>query len=163
VVNGFEPRIIAFACNWCTYVASDTAGTSRMTYPPNVRIIRMMCSGMVDATYVLRAFEKGADGVLVAGCHPGDCHYISGNLKAEKNVQRLKILLRRLGVEEKRLRLEWISAGESGKFAKTITEMVGQVKELGPSPLRHASEDVRQPALKENVTPLIKKNEKTVV
>lgn len=136
-MDDFEPLIIAFACNWCSYAASDVAGTSRSYYPANVRIIRVMCSGMVDPTYILKAFEAGADGVLVAGCRPGDCHYISGNLKAEKMVGRMKTLLRRLGLEDERLRLQWISTGEGGLFAKTIEEMVSQLKEIGPSPLKN--------------------------
>lgn len=136
-MDDFEPLIIAFACNWCSYAASDVAGTSRSYYPANVRIIRVMCSGMVDPTYILKAFEAGADGVLVAGCRPGDCHYISGNLKAEKMIGRMKTLLRRLGLEDERLRLQWISTGEGGLFAKTIEEMVTQLKEIGPSPLKN--------------------------
>ncbi|MDD5093484.1 MAG: hydrogenase iron-sulfur subunit [Dehalococcoidia bacterium] len=136
VKEGFEPRIIVFACNWCSYSASDVAGTSRMRYPANVRVIRVMCSGMVDFTYVLKALEDGADGVLVAGCHIGDCHYTSGNVRAEKMIARLKTLLHRLGLEDDRLRLEWIGAGEGQKFAKTMEEMVNRIKELGPSPLR---------------------------
>jgi len=135
-MDDFEPRIVAFACNWCSYAASDAAGTSRICYPPNVRIIRVMCSGMVDPTYILRALERGVDGVLVAGCRIGDCHYISGNNKAEKMVQRLKTLLHRLGLEDERLRLQWISTGEGGLFARTIEEMVSQLKEKGPSPLK---------------------------
>ena len=137
-MNDFEPLIIAFACNWCSYAASDLAGTSRNYYPANVRIIRVMCSGMVDPIYILKALEGGADGVLVAGCHPGDCHYISGNLKAEKMVGRLKTLLNRLGLEGERLRLRWISTGEGALFARTIEEMVNQLKEIGPSPLKEA-------------------------
>jgi len=136
VNNGFEPQIVAFTCNWCSYAAADLAGTSRIPYPPNVRIIRVMCSGMVDPIYVLRAFEAGFDGVLVAGCHIGDCHYISGNVKAEDRIAKLRRLLHTLGVEDERLRLEWISAAEGGGFAETIKELVGQLKELGPSPFR---------------------------
>jgi F420-non-reducing hydrogenase iron-sulfur subunit len=132
----FEPLIIAFACNWCSYAASDVAGTSRSYYPANVRIIRVMCSGMVNPAYIIRAFEGGADGVLIAGCHPGDCHYISGNTKAEKMVGRMKTLLNRLGLENERLRLQWISSGEGGLFARTVEEMVSRLKELGPSPLK---------------------------
>jgi coenzyme F420-reducing hydrogenase delta subunit len=135
-MNGFEPLIIAFACNWCSYAASDVAGTSRLYYPPNVRVIRVMCSGMVDPIHVLRALEGGADGVLVAGCRIGDCHYISGNIKAEKIIGRLRSLLHRLGLEDERLRLQWISTGEAGLFAKTIQEMFSQLKEIGPSPLK---------------------------
>ena len=135
-MNGFEPQIVAFTCNWCSYAAADLAGTSRIHYPPNVRVIRVMCSGMVDPIYVLRAFESGFDGVLVAGCHMGDCHYISGNMKAEDRIAKLKRLLHTLGLEDERLRLEWISASEGGGFAETIKELVGQLKELGPSPFR---------------------------
>jgi F420-non-reducing hydrogenase iron-sulfur subunit len=138
-MSDFEPQIIAFACNWCSYAASDVAGTSRACYPANVRIVRVMCSGMIEPTYILEAFEAGADGVLIAGCHPGDCHYISGNLKAEKMVGRMKTLLRRLGLDERRMRLQWISAGEGKLFAQTATEMVGELKELGPSPLKKPS------------------------
>jgi F420-non-reducing hydrogenase iron-sulfur subunit len=134
--NGFEPKIVAFTCNWCSYAAADLAGTSRIHYPPNVRTIRVMCSGMVDPIYVLRALETGFDGVLVAGCHIGDCHYISGNVKAQERVERVRRLLHTLGVEDERLRLEWISAAEGGIFAQTIEAYVGRLKELGPSPFR---------------------------
>ena len=132
----FEPQIIAFTCNWCSYAAADLAGTSRISYPPNVRLVRVMCSGMVDPIFVFRAFEAGFDGVLVAGCHIGDCHYISGNMKAEQRIGILKRLLHTLGLEDERLRLEWISTAEGGKFAETIKELVGQLKKLGPSPFR---------------------------
>jgi F420-non-reducing hydrogenase iron-sulfur subunit len=135
-MNGFEPKIAAFTCNWCSYAAADLAGTSRIQYPPNVRIIRVMCSGMVDPTYVLRAFESGFDGVLIAGCHIGDCHYISGNVKAQDRIATLRRLLHTLGLEDERLRLEWISAAEGSGFAETIKEYVGQLKQLGPSPCR---------------------------
>ena len=135
-MNGFEPQIVAFTCNWCSYAAADLAGTSRMHYPSNVRIIRVMCSGMVDPIYVLRAFEAGFDGVLVAGCHIGDCHYISGNVKAQDRIATVRRLLHTLGLEDERLRLEWISASEGVGFAETVTEYVGQLKELGPSPFR---------------------------
>jgi F420-non-reducing hydrogenase iron-sulfur subunit len=128
----FEPRIIAFCCNWCSYAGADLAGVSRLQYPPNVRIIRVLCSGRIEPNFVLRALELGADGVLVAGCHPGDCHYISGNLKAEKRFGMLTKLLELLGIDTRRARLEWISASEGPKFANTITEFVEQVKELGP-------------------------------
>ncbi|MFC1957139.1 hydrogenase iron-sulfur subunit [Chloroflexota bacterium] len=136
MLDDFEPLIIAFACNWCSYAASDVAGTSRSYYPPNVRIVRVMCSGMVDPIYILKALEGGADGVLIAGCRPGDCHYISGNIKAESMVGRLKVLLRRLGLEDERLKLQWISTGEGRLFAKTIEAMVSNLKEKGPSPLK---------------------------
>jgi len=132
----FEPQIVAFTCNWCSYAAADLAGTSRLSYPPNVRVIRVMCSGMVDPIYILRAFEMGVDGVLVAGCHIGDCHYISGNIKAEERIKRLKRLIHTLGLEDERLRLEWCSSAEGAKFAATIKEIVDQLKKVGPSPLR---------------------------
>ena len=135
-MNGFEPKIAAFTCNWCSYAAADLAGTSRIHYPPNVRMIRVMCSGMVDPVYVLRAFESGFDGVLIAGCHIGDCHYISGNVNAQDRIAKLRRLLHTLGVEDERLRLEWISAAEGGVFAETIKKLVGQLRELGPSPFR---------------------------
>lgn len=131
--GAFEPRVIAFCCNWCSYAGADLAGVSRLQYPPNVRIIRVLCSGRIEPDFVLRTLELGADGVLVAGCHPGDCHYISGNLKAEKRFKMLEKLLVLLGIDTRRARLEWISASEGPKFANTITEFVEQIKELGPS------------------------------
>lgn len=134
--NGFEPKIVAFTCNWCSYAAADLAGTSRIHYPPNVRTVRVMCSGMVDPIFVLRALETGFDGVLIAGCHFGDCHYVSGNVKAQERVETIRRLLYTLGLEDERLRLEWISAAEGGLFAETIEKFVGQLKELGPSPFR---------------------------
>ena len=136
----FEPRIVAFCCNWCAYAGADLAGISRFQYPPTVRIIRVVCSGMVDMSYILKAFEAGADGVLVAGCHPGDCHYLTGNLKAEKEVERTKKLLDVIGVGAERLRLEWISASEGVRFAELIREFTETIKRLGPSPLRRGKE-----------------------
>ncbi len=132
----FEPLIIAFACNWCTYAAADLAGTSRIHYPHNVRIIRVMCSGMVNAGYALRAFEGGADGVLIAGCHHTDCHYISGPSKCDTTFGRLKRMVTTLGLEDERLRRELISTSEGIIFAGVIEDMVKQLKELGPSPLK---------------------------
>jgi len=132
----FEPRIIAFACNWCTYAAADIAGTSRIHYPANVRIVRVMCSGMVDPIYVLKAFEMGADGVLVAGCHEMDCHYLNGPLKCDAMFEKLKRMVNTLGLEGERLRREMISTSESPIFAQVIKEMVEQLKKLGPSLLR---------------------------
>jgi len=132
----FEPRIIAFACNWCTYAAADIAGTSRIHYPANVRIVRVMCSGMVDPIYVLKAFEMGADGVLVAGCHEMDCHYLNGPLKCDAMFEKLKRVVNMLGLEDERLRREMISTSESPIFAQVIEEMVEQIKKLGPSHLR---------------------------
>ncbi len=128
----FEPRIVAFFCNWCTYTAADLAGISRLKYAANVRVIRVMCSGRVDPQFVLDAFAEGADGVLIGGCHPGDCHYQEGNYKALRRVHLLKRLLRDLGIEDARFRLEWISASEGDKVRTVINEMVRQVRDLGP-------------------------------
>ncbi|MEK7409719.1 MAG: hydrogenase iron-sulfur subunit, partial [Acidobacteriota bacterium] len=114
----YEPRIVGFLCNWCSYTGADLAGTSRMKSAPNLRIVRVMCSGRVDPSFILRAFQLGADGVLVAGCHPGDCHYQEGNFKALRRMTFLKRLLNDFGIDERRLRLEWISASEGEKFAK---------------------------------------------
>lgn len=128
----FEPRIIGFLCNWCSYTGADLAGVSRMKSPPNLRTLRVMCSGRVDPTFILRAFQLGADGVLVAGCHPGDCHYQEGNYKALRRVALLKRVLRQFGIEAERLRLEWISASEGERFARVATEFTEQVRKLGP-------------------------------
>jgi F420-non-reducing hydrogenase iron-sulfur subunit len=131
----FTPRIVVFACNWCSYAGADTAGISRIQYSPHFRIIRVMCSGRVHPAFVLRAFELGADGVLVSGCHFGDCHYIFGNERAVEQFEKTKRLLKLLGVEEGRVRLEWISAAEGVKFGRVIDEFVEQVRALGPSKL----------------------------
>ena len=131
-----EPIIVAFVCNWCTFTAADLAGTSRQKYPPNVRLIRMMCSGMVDPKYVLKAFFEGADGVLIGGCHPGDCHYINGNYKARRRVALMKAVLAQYGLQEDRLWLRWIGASEGNVFAETIREMTEKVKALGPTELK---------------------------
>jgi len=136
----FEPQIVAFCCNWCTYAAADLAGTSRVHYPPNVKVIRVMCSGMVNPIYVLKAFEGGADGVLVAGCHLTDCHYIEGPVKCDAMVDSLRKVLHVLGLEDERLRREMIAASEGVVFARIITEMVEQLKKLGPSPLKVRTE-----------------------
>jgi coenzyme F420-reducing hydrogenase delta subunit len=128
----FEPRILAFACNWCSYAGADLAGVSRIQYPPNMRIIRVMCSGRVDPVFILDALSKGVDGVLVLGCHPGDCHYISGNLMAERKMRWTKELIEKAGVDPSRLRLEWISASEGERFANTAKEFTEQMKKLGP-------------------------------
>ena len=132
----YEPTIIAFVCNWCTYTAADLAGTSRLIYPPNVRLIRMMCTGMVDPKYVIKALLEGADAVLISGCHPGDCHYINGNFKARRRVKLLKEILPRFGLDERRLKLTWIGASEGVDFAHTIREMVADIKALGPNEVR---------------------------
>jgi len=139
VTERFEPRIVGFLCNWCSYAGADLAGVSRLQYPPNMRQIRVMCSGRVHPSFILEAFREGADGVLVAGCHtPSDCHYISGNFKAERRVAVLRRLLGQLGLEPQRLRLEWISAAEGDRFAETVREMTEEIRKLGPSPLRGA-------------------------
>jgi len=132
----FEPRIVGFLCNWCAYAGADLAGVSRIQYPPNLRVVRVMCSGRIDPAFVLEAFRSGADGVLVAGCHPGDCHYISGNFKAYRRILMLKKLLEQFGLESERLRLEWVSASEGDRFATVIKDMVKEIKKLGPSPIR---------------------------
>ncbi len=135
--DGFEPKIIGFLCNWCSYAGADLAGVSRIQYPPNIRIIRVMCSGRIDPAFVLEAFKDGADGVLVAGCHlPSDCHYISGNFKALRRITLLKNTLKEFGIEPERLRLEWVSASEGEKFAVIVRDMVDEIKKLGPNPLR---------------------------
>ena len=128
----WKPRIVAFFCNWCTYTAADLAGVSRMKYSPHVRIIRLMCSGRMDPQFVLDSFAKGADGVLIGGCHPGDCHYIEGNYKILRRFRLLRRVLRDLGIEEERFRLEWISASEGEKVKRVINDMVEKVEALGP-------------------------------
>lgn len=127
----WTPRIVAFFCNWCTYTAADLAGVSRLRYAPNVRVIRLMCSGRVDPQFVLDALARGADGVLIGGCHPGDCHYVEGNYKMLRRFQMLKRMLRDLGIEEQRVRLEWISAAEGEKVRTVINEMTEQIRALG--------------------------------
>ena len=131
-MSEFEPKIVAFLCNWCTYVAADAAGVSRFVQKPNVRVIRVNCSGMVDPSYVMKAFASGADGVLVGGCWPGDCHYVAGNIKTMRRVPLLKKLLGELGVEELRFRLKWIAASEPSQFAKTVNDMTEEIRKLGP-------------------------------
>lgn len=128
---GFEPRIVVLCCNWCTYAGADLAGTARMKYPPNLRLVRVMCSGRVDPVFVLRAFREGADGVLVAGCHPGDCHYLNGNHKTLRRFPALRAMLGQFGVEPARVRLAWISASEGDEFVRVATEMTAEVRALG--------------------------------
>lgn len=132
----FEPTIIAFCCNWCSYAGADLAGVSRLQYPPNMRIVRVMCSGMVHPNLVIDALTKGADGVLICGCHPGDCHYLEGNLKAENRKEAIELMLEDFGLEYERFRLEWVSASEGPKFAELAREMTHTLRELGPSPYR---------------------------
>jgi len=129
----FEPVIIGFCCNWCSYAGADLAGVSRQQYPPNLRIIRVMCSGMVHPNLVIDALTKGADGVLICGCHIGDCHYLEGNVKAENRKEAIELMLEDFGIEPERFRLEWISASEGPRFAELIREMTETVRALGPS------------------------------
>jgi F420-non-reducing hydrogenase iron-sulfur subunit len=132
---GWNPRIVVFACNWCSYAGADTAGVSRIQHQPHFRMIRVMCSGRIQPAFVLRAFEQGADGVLVSGCHFGDCHYIFGNEYAVKQFEKTRVMVGLLGIGDGRLRLEWISAAEGARFAAVIDEFTDQVRALGPSPL----------------------------
>jgi F420-non-reducing hydrogenase iron-sulfur subunit len=129
----FEPVIIGFCCNWCSYAGADLAGVSRQQYPPNLRIIRVMCSGMVHPNLVIDALTKGADGVLICGCHIGDCHYLDGNVKAENRKEAIELMLEDFGIEPERFRLEWVSASEGPRFAEVIREMTETVRALGPS------------------------------
>jgi len=128
----WKPRIVALFCNWCTYTAADLAGVSRLKYAANIRVIRLMCSGRVDPQFILDALARGADGVLIGGCHPGDCHYVEGNYKMLRRFQMLKRMLGDLGIEAQRVRLEWISAAEGEKVKRVVNEMVGQIQKLGP-------------------------------
>ena len=134
-MDEFEPKIIGFFCNWCSYAGADLAGTSRLKCPPNVKVVRVMCSGRVDERLILKAFTVGADGVLVCGCHPGDCHYQKGNLSARRRVTGLKPFLEAIGIGQERLKLEWISASEAPKVAETVRSFTQTIKGLGPSPL----------------------------
>jgi F420-non-reducing hydrogenase iron-sulfur subunit len=132
----FEPLIIGFCCNWCSYAGADLAGVSRLQYPPNMRIVRVMCSGMVHPNLVIDALTKGADGVIICGCHIGDCHYLEGNLKAESRKDAIDLLLEDFGLEPERFRLEWVSASEGPRFAEVMRDMTEAVRALGPSPYR---------------------------
>lgn len=130
--NSWEPRIVAFFCNWCTYTAADLAGVSRLRHAPSARIIRVMCSGRIDPQFIYDAFAKGADGVLIGGCHPGDCHYMEGNYKALRRMRMVQRVLKDMGIAEHRFRLEWISASEGERVKTVINEMTEQVRALGP-------------------------------
>lgn len=130
--NSFEPVLIGFTCNWCSYRAADLAGTSRVNYPPNVRLIRLMCSGRLDPTFILKALSSGADGVLITGCHPGECHYLEQNYKALRRVRLLKHTIKQMGIEPDRVKLVWASAAEGMRLAKEITRFVDEIKQLGP-------------------------------
>ena len=129
----FEPKIVAFLCNWCSYAGADLAGVSRLQYPPNIRIIRVMCSGRISPMLVLRALKDGADGVLVSGCHPGDCHYLKGNLYTRRNLQLLRSMIDYFGIEGDRFQMSWVSASEGGKFADVVKTAVEKVRKLGPN------------------------------
>lgn len=133
---GFEPRIVGFLCNWCSYTGADLAGTSRVKYPASIRIIRVMCSARVDPSFVLKALLEGADGVLLCGCHPGDCHYVEGNYKTMRRYPLLKKLLADYGIEPQRVRLEWVSASEGKRFADIVSDMTEQIRALGPCRVR---------------------------
>jgi len=128
----FEPKILGILCNWCSYAGADLAGTSRKKYQPNVRVVRVMCSGRVDPAFVLNAFRLGADGVLICGCHPGDCHYAEGNYKAARRIPLLKKMLAQMGIEDERVKMEWVSASEGERFADIVDEMTENVRRLGP-------------------------------
>jgi F420-non-reducing hydrogenase iron-sulfur subunit len=138
----FEPKIVSFLCNWCSYTGADLAGTSRMKYAHNIRIIRVMCSGRIDPTFVLKSFREGADGVLICGCHPGDCHYQEGNYKCLRRYEFIKRYIKQMGIDEKRIRLEWISASEGKQFAALADEMREQIVSLGPCRVRKVIENV---------------------
>ncbi len=128
----YQPRILGFMCNWCSYAGADSAGTSRKHYPPTIRIIRVPCSGRVDPLFIVKCFQQGADGVLIAGCHPGDCHYTEGNFYSRRRFALLHELLSFLGITPERLRLEWVSAAEGKKFSELVAEFTAEVAELGP-------------------------------
>jgi len=128
----FEPKIVAFVCNWCSYGGADIAGSKRLQYSPNVKLIRVMCSGRVDPQFIMEALHDGADGIMVLGCHPGDCHYIEGNYRTMKRHGMLKLLLKQLNIEEDRVILDWVSASEGEKFAKVVDKMNARITELGP-------------------------------
>jgi len=127
-----EPRIIGFLCNWCSYAGADLAGISRIKYPPNLKAIRVMCTGRLNPLFVLKSFQMGADGVLVAGCHPGDCHYTSGNMHARRRMAVMRRLLDYMGIDKRRFRVEWVSASEGMKFASIVQEMTDELRKLGP-------------------------------
>ncbi len=132
----FEPKIVAFVCNWCSYGGADIAGSKRLQYSPNVKLIRVMCSGRVDTQFIMEALRDGADGIMVLGCHPGDCHYINGNYKARRRIKLLQEILPQFGIERQRLKLTWIGASDGIEFARTMKELVVQAKAMGPNPAR---------------------------
>jgi len=132
MTENFEPKIVAFLCNWCSYAGADLAGTSRVQYPPNIRVIRVMCSSRITPLFVLKAFKEGADGVLVSGCHPGDCHYLKGNYYTRRRMLLFKQMLEYAGIDPRRFQMSWVSASEGGKFGEVVEAVVKEVKELGP-------------------------------
>ena len=136
----FEPTIVSFLCNWCSYTGADLAGTSRIPYAPNLRTIRIMCSGRIEATFILKAFREGADGILMCGCHPGDCHYHEGNYKCLRRYHLLQKYIQQMGIEKQRLRLEWISASEGKQFAALANEFTETIRQLGPSKVKGVME-----------------------
>lgn len=144
-MSSFEPTVVAFLCHWCSYGAADAAGSCRKPHPPNVKIVHVMCSGQVDPQYVLKAFRQGADGVMVLGCHPGDCHYQEGNYQALKRFRLFGRVLAQLGVDPARLLLEWVSKGEADKFVELTSAMVERLRAMGPIALRDAGGAVLQP------------------
>lgn len=142
----WEPRIVAFLCNWCSYAGADLAGTSRLRYPANIRIIKVPCSGKVDPMFILKAFERGADLVLVSGCHPGDCHYSSGNYHARRKLPTFRALLEFMGIDPRRFQMSWVSAAEGGKWSKMVADLTTLAGELGPFQYFERLPDGREPA-----------------
>ena len=138
----WSPRIVAFFCNWCTYTASDLAGVSRLRYAPTTRVIRVMCSGRIDPEFVIEAFTQGADGVLIGGCHPGDCHYSEGNYKCLRRYHLLQRVIGQMGIDQRRLRLEWISASEGKRLQEVVNEMTETLRQMGPSPIKEVVQTV---------------------
>ena len=136
VTQSYKPRIVALVCNWCTYTAADLAGTSRLSYPAEIRMVRLMCTGMIDQKYILKAFLDGADRVFIGGCHPGDCHYLDGNLKAERRIGGTRNLIEQFGFDPDRLKLQWIGASEGPEFQHHMTEFVERIAAMGPSQVR---------------------------
>jgi F420-non-reducing hydrogenase iron-sulfur subunit len=141
----FEPKILGILCNWCSYTGADLAGTARLKYPPNMRAVRVMCSGRVDAGFIFDAFKHGADGVLICGCHPGDCHYVEGNYKCLRRIPLTQVVMKGMGIDPKRLRLEWVSASEGNRFQEVVTEFTNQIRDLGPLNLQEVAFDPEHP------------------
>lgn len=140
--ENWKPKIVGFLCNWCCYAGADNAGTSRMEYPPNIRVIRVMCSSRINAEMIVKAFQMGADGVFIGGCHPGDCHYVDGNYRTKKRIDVLTKLISYMGIEPERLRLEWVSASEGEIFSTVMADFENQIEKLGPNPLKKLQEEV---------------------